>query len=164
MSYCYFEGPPLSVPLGSEVVSYQPRWLTPTSELVVRMRRATVYESPAAFCRQVRPQKVCFYRTYALGDVIMLLPVARLFRRLLGLQGPLIIVTGFIPWRALGGKIDRGDLVPMGDLMIARGHGRRSYGADVHIDLDHCLEADHRGGDESHTHRLDLYGRALGIS
>lgn len=168
MSFCWHEGAPLSVTSATGTVCYQPKWLLPYHDEVIRVRRGRAFPNAWEFCRQVRPKKVAFYRTYALGDVLMLIPMIRVFRRLLAerekyrMPDPVFLITGYEPWRALGGRQDSA-LVRLDDVWIFRSHGVRQYGADVHIALDHCLEADHRGGPESDLHRLELYGRALGI-
>lgn len=169
MSFCWHEGAPVSVPgPRGETVCYQPRWLLPYHADVVRLRRGRTFESVWDFCRQVKPRKIAFYRTYALGDVLMLIPVIRLLRRLMAaragyeMPAPVFLITGYDPWRGLGGRMDSA-LVRLEDIWVVRSHGIREYGADVHFFLDHCLEADHRGGPESELHRLELYGRAMGI-
>ena len=57
------------------------------------------------------------------------------------------------------------DLAPMGDerVRFRRDPGQvADMGCDVHIDLNGCLEPDHRGGWESDVHRMALYARAIG--
>jgi hypothetical protein len=159
MSLCYFEG----APLGIGATSYQPRWLNPYHADAVRLRRAVRYESMLDYCRQKNPQKMCFYRTYALGDVIMLIPVIRLFLRMLRVKRPVFLITGAHEWRALGGQQEHPVLRLGGDILVVRTRGILDYGAEVHINLDHCLEADHRGGPESELHRLEIYARTLGV-
>lgn len=161
MTFCYFEGSAL----GIGDTSYQPRWLNPYHPDAVRLRRAVAYESLMDFCRRHNPQKICFYRTYALGDVVMLIPVIRLFQRILSVSRPVYLVTGAHIWRSLGGNADTpGGVLRLGNVWLYRTQGVKEYVSGVHINLDHCLEADHRGGPESDLHRLELYGRALGIT
>ena len=156
MAYCFFDGEnPLHLSSGTIL----PRWLSPEHPDAFRLRRARRYEHLMDFCRQHQPRKLVFHRTYALGDVVMLVPVLRVLRRTLGISAPIMLVTGFLPWRALGGQDSREP-----DVRIIRGHGRQNYGGDVHMDLDSCLEADHRPGSwQTELHRCDIYARTLGL-
>lgn len=149
-------GTPITICEGSVPLCFQPGWLVKSHPMVVR-RGARTYDSLVGFCREHKPRWVCVHRTYALGDVIMLLPVLRALRRAVGLTRPVILATGSWAHRGLGG------LVGDGTIRLVKSMGIRGYGADIHIDLDHCLEADHRGGEESSTHRMELYGKALGL-
>lgn len=136
---------------------FNPKWLCPEHPLAFSRRGARRYGSLAEFCRQEKPRKVCLHRTYALGDVLMLLPVARLFRRLLQIPEPVVVAIGAQAFGQLGA------IARMPDVRLVEARGIRDYGCAVHMDLNRCLEADHRGGPESDYHRLELYARKLGI-
>lgn len=150
----FYEGEPFTY-FGDVEHRYVPRWLMPESSDTLR-RGGARYESLLECCRVRRPSTVWVRRTYALGDILMLVPVLRAFHRLVGLPKPIVM-----------GVEDRfmRDLAPTGDerVRFRRDPGQvADMGCDVHIDLNGCLEPDHRGGWESDVHRMALYARAIG--
>lgn len=117
-----------------------------------------LFESFWDFCLRKHPKKIVLYRTYALGDILMLLPIVRAMRRTLALTEPVYIVME-------DRFVAQLDTLPESSgvrCLLKRGP-RADYGGDVHFDLDACLEVDHHGGPASHTSRLDLYAAALGV-
>jgi hypothetical protein len=154
----YFVGTPLTV-FSSCTKDFRPRWLSRdhTDPFLCARREVHQFASLADFVRQRRPRSIVLYRTYALGDILMLLPLVRAFHRAMGLTFPVTIVVE---------KRFRVQLERAANRQVRfidkRGYPF-DYGADVHMNLNGVLEPDHRGGEESHMHRVDLYARALGL-
>lgn len=144
------------VVVGHKRLIYAPRWLSP-DYATEPVGRVTLYPSFIACALDRRPQRLCLWRTYALGDILMLLPIVRGLRRLLELQEPVRIVVQARHMESL--RPMQGDEF----LFLRKTQAFGDYGADLHYNLDSCLEADHRGGPESDLHRMELYGRALGV-
>lgn len=139
---------------------YRPRWLAEhhADPFCVKHRRPELFASLCDFCERKRPASVCLYRTHALGDILMLLPIVRAFRRRFNLPKPVMLVIA----EKYGTQLAGLNRAPW-DVRLVPKRGLTDYGADVHFDLNRCLEADHRGGAESDFHRMALYGRAMGM-
>lgn len=158
--FAYFTGVGITVISRGIVHEYQPRWLIPEPHhrLLISQLRPLLYRSFTEFVRAARPRCVCFYRTYALGDILMLMPIARRLRLHLGIETPIRMVVQKRFLTQLGQLNGQQD-----DWRFIEDRGKIDYGADVHVDLNGALESDHRGGRASSMHRLELYGEALGI-
>lgn len=156
---CIHDGPMLSLFDGTsgQQLAFPPRWLLPEHRAPIRERSAKRYKSLMEFCQARKPRTVCAMRTYALGDVLMLIPVLKAFRRAAGISKPILLVTAHDISDGLGG------LAWDADVRVGRALGMRTYGADVHINMDWCLEVDHRGGPESDMHRCDIYAGVIGL-
>lgn len=152
----YFTGPTVSMIADGRMRSFAGKWLHEHS-VVARLRPGRPYGSLWDFCLQHPGSRVCLHRTYALGDILMLVPVCGLLKRHLEIRGPIKV--------AVGGRYIR-DLKrvesPAVEFVRSRG-GQRDYQADVHLELNSALEADHRGGEASNRHRIILYARAIGV-
>jgi len=140
---------------------FQPRWLSVDNAhpWICARRAVTKYKSFADFCDREQPASVCFHRAYALGDILMLLPVIRAMQRQYDLPSPVRLAVNerFMP--ALRG------LPATSGIQLVRSRGvQRDYGCAVHVALDRVLEADHWGGQESELHRVELYTKALGVT
>ncbi len=159
MLWGYFSGQPLSI-VSRRSQSAYPKWLyvDQPHPYIVSNRHVEWYGSFIDACEQRKATKICFVRTYALGDILMLLPIIRAMRRELGCD-PIKLVCRENFWESLRSWDSQNDFE------FWRWDGGRTYdyGCDIHINLDSCLECDHWGGDESHQHRLVLYGNALGL-
>ena len=132
---------------------YIPKWLT------THYSRGTEYTNLRQCIEDTKPSTICIYRTYALGDIIMLMPVLRAFRRAVitsDTQFLWVVQERFISTLVQLNHLDK-------DFMFARDIGKYDYGCDLHVNLNGVLELDHRGGDESNYHRMELYMRALGV-
>ena len=142
---------------GRRRIRYGRRWL---SEYYAGYHRDTEnFRSLAHFCEVKAPKHVCFHRTYALGDILMLLPAARAFARHYPCIRRITIACGSYRER-LAGFHKTQDLIRF---QVCLGNPLHyDYGADVHMDLNSCLEVDHRGGPDSSIHRVNLYLRAMG--
>lgn len=140
-------------------VTGYPKWIGPefAAPHIASRFDIEVFESFAVYCEERRPERLAFKRTYALGDVIMLLPVIRCLHETLELSRPIDVLTD---------QMYLGQLKQCADdrVRFRPWVGLADYGADVHMDLDRVLEADHTGGPASHHHRLELYGAALGFN
>lgn len=151
----FYEGEPFTVFTDVEH-RYIPRWLVP-EDADTKRRGGARFTSLLEFCRQRHPSSIWIRRTYALGDILMLVPVLRAFHRHAALTVPINL--------AIEERFMR-DLGPLGDERV---RFRRDPGqvadmrCDVHMDMNGCLEPDHRGGWESDVHRMALYARALGV-
>jgi hypothetical protein len=158
MLWGFFDGMPVNHFNGT-MHSYRPGWLysgKPDS-WVRNERNVSKYSSVADACRRRGAKTVCLVRTYALGDVLMLLPVARAMKQSLGLTH-LAIATSDEYYQQL-----RGWKNETGIIFLPAWRMDNQFGADLSFDLDSCLEADHWGGEESHKHRCVLYGEAVGL-
>jgi hypothetical protein len=155
------DGPPLTVVSSRERV-FLPRWLTHDNHpIVMRHRKLEYYRSLLDFCQRRNPRTICLYRTYALGDILMLLPLARRLRKLIGMQAPILIVVQDRFMRTLGRPLRGWNEVAFREKHVC---GESfDYGCDVHMNLDGVLEPDHWGGEESNHHRCVLYARVLGL-
>jgi len=142
--------------LRSTALHLWPRWLTlvqPSS--VSGLSNVKLYRTLMDWAEEHNPKRLCFVRTHALGDIVMLVPVCRALSRLLGLESTKILVQRrFVS--ALGASHPGVEFAPY----IS---GKMDWGADAHLDLNHALERDHRGGLESNKHRVELYADAMGL-
>lgn len=160
--YGFFDGIRVTVYDGTDR-AFRPRWLGKGADNpFLRMHnQVEFFDSLLEFCLLKHPRRVCLYRTYALGDILMLLPLARRLRQVADLPKPVTIVVEprFIDLlgRGLRGW-DEIEFVPQ----AARCEDH-DYGADVHMNLNSVLEVDHRGGDASNYHRMELYAKPLGL-
>jgi hypothetical protein len=140
-----------------------PRWLSEgaNNSFLKKHNRVEFFDTVLEFCLKKRPERVCLYRTYALGDILMLLPLARRLYHAAGLRQPIEIVVEdrFIESLAMG--LD--DWREIHFLRMRADANKADYGCDVHVDLNHVLEPDHWGGEESNYHRVELYARVLGF-
>lgn len=118
---------------------------------------AAHYPSLLAFIGERRPRVVGIRRSYALGDVLMLLPIARALHRQAGVE---IIIVTRRDWAETFAEMS----IPGLRFARDRGRGAQYPGIDVCFEMNSALEVDHRGGPESAMHRLTLYARALGYS
>lgn len=157
-----FRGLPITCFAGRGEQTYLPGWLDQSYVnrwLDSRVPGGVVlYDSLADYVRHAKPATIGIVRTFALGDIIMLLPILRAFHRMLGLSRPIHLFVGpkHLHLTATARQTDW--------LVVGEAKPRKvTYGCDVHMNLDRCLEADHWGGVESHRHRLELYGDALGM-
>ena len=160
--YGYFDGIRVTVYDGTDRV-FRPRWLGEGADTTFlrHHNKVEVFDSLLDFCLRKQPRRVCIYRTYALGDILMLLPLVRQLRRLADLSEPVTIVVEPRFINALGRGLrgwDEIQFVPQ----QARGEDA-DYGADVHMNLNSVLEVDHRGGNASNFHRMELYAKPLGL-
>lgn len=154
----YYEGPAITVS-GMRTIKAVNRWCHDELPGVChRQGVVTPYENLVCLLQARRPRQLAVRRTYALGDVLMLLPVLRALRRSCDSLGKVVIVTGH---QIADSLITLNQIDP--DLIIIRDRGWVDYGADVHIDLNGVLEADHRGGEASNHHRVRLYARSIGM-
>lgn len=154
----YYEGRPVTI-TGGIRRRYRPKYLEPDCPSFSDFN-VGFYESLLDFCRRERPQTVCLLRKYALGDILMLLPIVRALRRTVPIPNPVRIVVEERFVRQLGGHLNGFDP----DFFFVRHHNWDDYGCDVHVDFNKELERDHWGREESQMHRLEIYGRALGLS
>lgn len=141
--------------------TYAPKWLNPPSQEVSSCRRVKRYASLAAWCEEHSPEVVVVKRTYAMGDVVMLLPVMSAFMRLFPCIKATIILVGLEVTWAIPEAMSSVTWWPKFRVIQCR--GRIDYGMPIHIDLDASLEKDHLGGEESKLHRMELYARSLGV-
>lgn len=144
---------------GHKRVRYGRRWLCAD---YAKSGRGDVelFRSVAHFCEVHAPAHIAFHRTYALGDILMLLPVCRAFARHYPSIRRVTICCGDFCDK-LSGLHKTQDLVRFSTVRGDVNH--YDAGADVHYDLNSCLEVDHWGGPESKIHRVNLYLRALGV-
>lgn len=150
----FFEGTPLCI-CDREEHKWLPRWVCPDDERLARNRPVIRYKSFHECVKERKPRTILLHRTYALGDIIMLLPVARAFRRLVGLKAPIAIAVNHRHYKDLCAMSD-------GTVHLVRSFGIIDYGADLHIELDKVLEADHRDQRIAAMDRLQIYAGALG--
>lgn len=96
---------------------------------------------------------VCFWRTYALGDLLLLTPVFNWLRdEFPACRIILATASGFMPLFKYWDMVE-----------IVNGRRILNYGYDIGYYLDGIVEQDHSGGPSSYKHRLDLYCEFLGI-
>lgn len=96
---------------------------------------------------------ICFWRTFALGDILMLTPIFNwLKQEYPACQIYLATSSGFL------GVFSYWDLI---ETVETRYLWRAKY--DVGYHLDGVVEQDHQGGPLSLKHRLDIYCEFLGI-
>lgn len=132
----------------------RPGWLCAENEHAPDAER---FDSLLHFIQVKRPKVVGIRRTHALGDCIMAVVTLRAVARHVRQFGVERVVL--ITRRDLAAMFAEMDLPGIG---FTRDRGRGvDYGACV-LDLNHALQADHRGGWESSKHRLWLYSHALG--
>lgn len=138
---------------------FMPRWLSAdnTHSFLCSREKVRLYRSFADAVLGERPRKIVLRRTYALGDILMLLPVARALHRQLDLEQPI----GIVVRRSYFDQL-RGARIPEIMFHVEQG-STHDYGADLHFDLNSVLEVDHRGGPASDYHRCELYAAALGV-
>ena len=142
---------------------FLPRWLNEHADHGILRAQAHVhyYDSILACCLERQPEKICIYRTYALGDILMMLPLVRHLYRIIAPPNPILVVVEkrFMSSLAAGlrgwEEIRFRPQLPRGEIA--------DYGADVHVNLNGVLEPDHWGGEESDRHRVDLYAEAFGF-
>lgn len=162
-----FDGAPLRVD-SVETVEAFPRWLSTEAlhPFVRAARNVLVYDSLWSYCTRHTPPVICLLRRYALGDILMLLTVIQAMR------GPLDVNYAMFdaaPPQIIVAIEDRffNQLQGLNRSLLCRlvpSRGIQDYGADVHFNLDHCLEPDHLGGDASNVDRCELYAQAMGVS
>lgn len=157
----FFEGQPLTI-IGRTTVQVYPRFLYsgPVDPRVAGSRHVLHFESVVDAFHAVGAYRLGLVRTYALGDILMLLPVVRALHRQLGELPVRIYVKPeywrvLAPWRTAQFEFWRWD--------GGRVHETAGTLCDVNLDLNGCLESDHWGGEDSRRHRLDLYARAMGL-
>lgn len=113
----------------------------------------TRLESVVGFLKEVGGTRLWLKRSFAMGDVLMLIPVIRTIRD----NHPEIEVTVVTPKRYHQVMAAAG-ATPVLPRKIT---GNRRW--DLLVDLDATLEVDHDGGAESYTHRVDIYHDVLGL-
>lgn len=154
----FHDGPPVTVHSLRDF-TLLPRWLVQEVDHPIwrELHQGTLYKSCWDCLVDRRPRRVMFYRTHALGDLLMLVPVVKALRRALGMTEPVTIACEdrFVEAFKL---MERGP-----DLRFIEARGISDYGFDLHFDLNYALEIDHSGGEASDHHRVVLYGRALGV-
>jgi ADP-heptose:LPS heptosyltransferase len=102
--------------------------------------------------------KVIFAKSYALGDGLMLVPVAREFKaKWPGKKITLAIGASYIPTISLLHEDAFDRIVPSAILFNNRPT------PVIGFFLDGVLEVDHQGGRESYIHRVDLYREFMGL-
>lgn len=158
----FYSGPRQTITSRREYI-LAPRWLMRSYDVpFIRSQDLTLFESFWHFCRERRPKSILLHRTYALGDILMLLPVARALRRKLGaLHGAepaMTIAVGFPFFHQL-----REMPAAAAGVRLIESRGVADYGCDVHLEMNSVLEIDHRGGEASDVHRVALYARSLGM-
>lgn len=152
-----FEGERLTL-CDRETHVFVPRWLYAYHHpQLMRMRACQEYSSLVDCVRRRGAASLCLQRTYALGDVLMLLPVARSLHRMLGLPRPIRIATK----RNFFGQLRPGE---DSRVMFTIANPTLEYGCEVNIDLDRCLEKDHVDPAAAGKDRLQLYAEALGCT
>jgi len=158
----YFIGQPVTI-MGGRDLFFRPRWLLEDADhsLLTSTNRVEFFDTLLEFCLAKKPDTVCLYRTYALGDILMLLPLARRLRQLAQLTEPITIIVEDRFIDSIGRGLREWHEIQF--LPEATDAEKADYGCDVHIDLNGALETDHRGGEDSYIHRLNLYGRVLGL-
>jgi ADP-heptose:LPS heptosyltransferase len=97
--------------------------------------------------------KICFYRTYALGDVILLTPIFNWVKEKYPASTVYLVTVS-----AFTGLFKYWDLIKTVD---KRAIDYLDY--DVGYYLDGVVEKDHEGGRLSHMHRLDIYCEFVGV-
>lgn len=130
---------------------YLESWLYPFDPTIAQVRRVTRFDDLVSAIEGVGARSLCIYRTYALGDILMCMPIARALHRMFGFTSPVKIVVGhhFLARLSDINKADR-------TVSVVSNRGYASYGCDLHVDLNFATCA-------SHVHITDLYARALGI-
>lgn len=119
-------------------------------------RKVERFEDAWHACEVTGARSLGLVRHFALGDVLMLIPIARALTDALGLEF-VKIITREQYWRQIrGAESDRLRFWRVDQWTF-------DYGCDIHIDLNGALQADHLGGEESNYHRCELYGQWLGI-
>lgn len=138
---------------------YRDDWLAPWNTTGPCGGKSRKYATLRHYVEAHKPASICIYRTYALGDILMMLPVLRVFRRVMGITTPLSIVVQERFLRSFK-QLNRFDP----DFWFLPDRGLEAgYAADIRVDFNSILEIDHRGGPESDIHRVDLYRQAIGV-
>lgn len=160
MLWGYFEGQPITVVSGSIQKAFPKYLFSGKPHKIISSNRDVVYyPNFIEACRIRQVKTVAIIRTYALGDILMLLPISRVLRREIGLESRIRIVIREDLWYML-----REWSAAQEDFEFLRDAGDMTYDyGDIHINLDSCLEKDHWGRVESEYHRCELYGQALGM-
>lgn len=160
MLWGFFEEHPISI-VGLHTQVARPRWLNvgKPHPYIANHRKIEWFESFIHACEAKKVRSVCFIRTFALGDILMLLPIVRAMGRALDLDRPPIIVVRREYYRQLKNWTTAHQDF---HLRVANVN-TTDYDCDLHIDLEKCLESDHWGGEDSNHHRCVLYGKALGL-
>lgn len=151
-----FEGAPLTW-CDSQEHRFLPRWLYVESHpMLERMRTTTRYADLAECFRARGARTLCLHRTHAMGDILMLIPIARAIHRLLGLSSPILLPASLPHAVQLRSFSDS-------SVKIGVSSGVVDYGCDIHVELDHVLEKDHYDPEYARRDRLQLYANALGF-
>lgn len=137
---------------------FEPGWLLRDNPALPTLRRVEEFAHLRDFIEKKLPRTIFLHRTHAMGDILMLFPVARAIHRHCRLSAPIIIGVGARFFTRLS-EVKQTD--PR--IRLTRAMGVRDYNCDVHIDLDSVLEKDHEGGAESDVDRVKLYADFLGF-
>lgn len=103
--------------------------------------------------RKKSDSSICFWRTYALGDILLLTPIFNWLKE----EYPACRIYLATDPKFLG-LFKYWDVVTVIDKRMVL-----SVDYDVGYYLDGIVEKDHRGMEESYKHRLDIYCEFLGI-
>jgi len=138
---------------GEPVVLY-PRFCVDQSELTALM--APCLKEGISLQKQLKQKPnsvICFWRTYGLGDILLLTPVFNWLKEVHPFcQIYLVVAAGFL------------DLFRYWDVVtVVHDRNIPNIEYDVGYYLDGVVEKDHVGDKNSYKHRLDLYCEFLGI-
>ena len=138
---------------GEPVVLY-PRFCVDQSELSASM--ASCLKEGISLSKQLKQKPdsvVCFWRTYGLGDILLLTPVFNWLKEVHPFcQIYLVVAAGFL------------DLFRYWDVVtVVHNYNIPNIEYDVGYYLDGIVEKDHKRNENRYKHRLDLYCEFLGI-